>query len=137
PAPDAGRQSRAVLAVGARAVRSGLVGRGTGALERRFGASGRRLGGASIGGCRRHAGCTRGGLRDEPRRPRRDRVDFRYRRFGEPGERAMSRRLGLALIALFVVGGFAACREYLPENRFLRLRPPQKNGSTSDARHKF
>ena len=42
-------------------------------------------------------------------------------------------------IALLVIAvGFAACRNYLPENRFLRLRrAPQENLSTADASRKF
>jgi hypothetical protein len=42
--------------------------------------------------------------------------------------------VGLLAIAL----ALAACRDYLPANRFLRPRPaPQANHGTADARHKF
>jgi len=44
---------------------------------------------------------------------------------------------GLALAAIVLLGGFAACRDYMPQNRFLRPRTPQSTRSTSDARHKF
>ena len=41
-------------------------------------------------------------------------------------------------IALLVLAlGAAACRDYMPENRFLRPRTAQKNLSTADAQRKF
>jgi hypothetical protein len=50
----------------------------------------------------------------------------------------MSRRLALVAIAvLWLAGVFAACRDYLPQNRYLRPRQAPQNASTSDARHKF
>jgi hypothetical protein len=43
---------------------------------------------------------------------------------------------GLAVLAL--IGAVAACREYLPSNRYLRpRRTTQTNASTADARHRF
>jgi hypothetical protein len=46
--------------------------------------------------------------------------------------------LRLAIAALAVLTLFAACREYMPTNRFLRLRTPARaSAGTADARHKF
>jgi nitrate/TMAO reductase-like tetraheme cytochrome c subunit len=40
------------------------------------------------------------------------------------------------VVLLLLVGVFAACREYMPTNRYLRARP-EVSQSTSDARHRF
>jgi len=44
-------------------------------------------------------------------------------------------RAAAALLLLAVVA--AACRDYMPQNRFLRLRTPAREASTADARRKF
>jgi hypothetical protein len=50
----------------------------------------------------------------------------------------MSRRSALVLILpLLLASVFAACRDYMPQNRFLRVRQASQNASTSDARNKF
>lgn len=48
----------------------------------------------------------------------------------------MTRLNRAALALLLLVVALAACREYMPTNRYLRARPAPSQ-STSDARHKF
>jgi hypothetical protein len=50
----------------------------------------------------------------------------------------VSRPSRAAIAFLVILVGFAACRNYLPENRYMRLRPAaHSNHSTADARRKF
>ena len=49
----------------------------------------------------------------------------------------MKRLVSLVVVAVSLAALVAACRQYLPQNRYLRLRASSQVGSTADARGKF